>query len=297
MTDLAQGSDAPTAEPESRARPRLAVLIPVFNDQPGLEKALASLALDGAQFDVFVVDDGSDPPIIFPPGLPYVVRLVRQEPNQGITAALNAGLRLICAAGYEYVARLDAGDLSLPGRFAAQMGFLDLHPDHAAVGASARYVDLSGNRLFDFQPPGDHEALLRLYRYRSGIVHPSAMIRVAALLACGFYREKFPGGEDYDLFMRLSRAHKLGNLSPIFVVKEVRPGSITSKRLSIRISRINLLRHYFDPWSIHSYLGIAFNTCLMFAPFALVWRAKGLAKVGSSRRKGNGPDSACPTIT
>jgi glycosyltransferase involved in cell wall biosynthesis len=279
MIEVPDGGDAPGAKSDGRERPRLAVLSPVFNDQRGLEKALASLAQDGAQFDVFVVDDGSDPAATIPPDLPFEVHLTRQEPNQGITAALNTGLRIICEAGYQYVARLDAGDLSLPGRFAAQMSFLDAHPDHAAVGTAARYVDPGGNRLFDFQPPGDHDALLRLYRYRSGIVHPSAMIRVAALLACGFYREKFPGGEDYDLFMRLSRAYKLGNLSGRFVEKEVRPGSITSRRLSLRMSRIKLLRHYFDPWSIHSYLGIALNMVLMLAPLALVLKARDAANV------------------
>ena len=278
MTRSPDGCSALEAGSNGRERPRLAVLIPVFNDQRGLEKALASLAQDGSQFDVFVVDDGSDPPIALPASLPYQAHLLRQEPNQGITAALNAGLPAICGAGYEYVARLDAGDLSLPGRFAAQMLFLDDHPGHAAIGTATSYVDPDGNRLFDFHPPADHDALLRLYRYRSGIVHPSAMIRVAALLACGFYREKFPGGEDYDLFMRLSETNKLGNLSSIFVVKEVRPGSITSRRLSVRISRVKLLRYYFDPTSIHSYLGIALNTVLMLAPVALVLKVRSLAR-------------------
>ena len=278
MTELAHGGDAASPKPHSRKRQRLAVLIPVFNDQQGLEKALGSLAQDGAQFDVFVVDDGSDPPARIPPGLPYDVRLKRQEPNQGITAALNAGLAEIVSGRYDYMARLDAGDLSLPDRLAAQMRFLDAHLDHAAVGTGARYVDTMGNRMFDFHPPTDHRSLLRFYRYRSGIVHPTAMIRVSAMLDCGFYRDKFRGGEDYDLFMRLSKDYKIGNLDTMFVEKEVRPGSITSRRLSMRISRIKLLRHHFNPWSIHSYLGIGFNALLMFAPVALVIKARAQAK-------------------
>jgi len=267
------------ADPARLVRPRLAVLIPVLNDRRGLERSLGSLAMDGAQFDVVVVDDGSDPPMSAPGELPFRLRLIRHERNRGITAALNAGLSWIAEAGYEYVARLDAGDLSLPGRFATQMQFLDAHLDHAVVGTATRYVDPDGRLLFDFQPPVDHEALLRFYRYRSGIVHPSAMIRVRALRDCGFYREEFPRGEDYDLFMRLSKAYKLGNLGTTFVTKEVRPGSITSSRLSTRISRVKLLSRYFDPWSTHSYLGIAFNVLLMFAPAALVLRARGAAKV------------------
>lgn len=282
MTDPAHSAGGPHVEPASRKRPRLAVLMPVFNDQPGMEKALRSLAQDGAPFDVFVVDDGSEPPIIKPPDLPYHLHVVRLEPNQGITAALNAGLAMIEKRKYQYVARLDAGDLSLPGRFAAQLAFLDSHPEHAAVGTATRHADMHGNVRFDFYPPQEHAALVRFYRYRSGIVHPSAMIRMQALLDCGFYHDRFPGGEDYDLFMRLAKKYKLGNLNSILVKKEINPDSITSKRLPIVISRIKLLAWYFDPKTVHSYLGLMFNTLHLLIPRPLALK---LRRLGSQWRE------------
>jgi glycosyltransferase involved in cell wall biosynthesis len=257
---------------ESQRQPRLAVLIPVFNDQEGLQKSLASLASEQSKFHVFVVDDGSDPPIRIQPGLPYEVRLIRQEPNQGITAALNAGLAQIITGGYEYVARLDAGDLSLPGRFATQLAFLDGHPEHAAIGTATTYADMKKGIRFDFHPPREHSDLVRFYRYRSGIVHPSAMIRMQALLACGLYRDQFLGSEDYDLFLRLAKKHKLANLGSVFVIKEIDAKSITSKRLRIVVSRIRLLTWHFEPSSVHSYLGIIVNTVLLLAPRPLVLR-------------------------
>ena len=57
MTEGVHGADNPSVAPGNRTRPRLAVLIPVFNDHGGLERSLASLAKDAARFDVFVVDD------------------------------------------------------------------------------------------------------------------------------------------------------------------------------------------------------------------------------------------------
>ena len=287
MMAVAPVGDGPSAGPDGRKPPRLAVLIPVFNDQPGLERSLASLAQDGAQFDVFVVDDGSVPPARIPPDLPYEFRLVRQEPNQGITAALNAGLTRIAAGDYEYLGRLDAGDLSLPGRFRAQMCFLDSHLDHAVVGTATRYVDTEGGVLFDFHPPTRNDDLKRFLRYRAGLVHPSVMIRLDAIMACGGYRDKFQGGEDYDLFMRLGKSHKLANLKRLMVVKEVTSRSITSKRRMLLINRLKLLRHHFDPLSAHSYLGIAASLALMFVPRSFVlrfrhllgrWRGRSLAE-------------------
>jgi glycosyltransferase involved in cell wall biosynthesis len=218
-----------------------------------------------------VVDDGSDPPISIPGGLPYEVRLLRQEPNQGITAALNAGLALIFQAGYPYVARLDAGDLSLHGRFAAQVGFLEDHPNHAIVGTAARHVDDAGRVLFDDHPPAEHGAVMRGMRYRAALIHPSLMIRAAALRSCGAYQDLFPGGEDYDLYFRLAANYRFANLREIYVIKEINSVSITSRRHKLLLVRLKLLAWYFDPRSVHSYLGIAVSASLLLVPRGVIF--------------------------
>jgi glycosyltransferase involved in cell wall biosynthesis len=257
--------------------PRLAVLIPVLNGQSGLERSLASLAKDGERFDVFVVDDGSEVPIVVPEGgLPFSVEIIRLDQNLGITAALNAGLSVIAQAGYQYVARLDAGDVSLPGRFAAQLAFLDSHAGHGAIGTAARYVDERGEVVFNYHPPRTHRDLVRFYRYRPGLVHPSVMIRMRALIACGLYNNRFPGAEDYDLIMRMSGLFQIANLEDIFVEKEINQNSITSNRLPMAKTRLRLLVFYFDPLSIHSYLGILSNASLTWAPRPLILRLKRL---------------------
>ena len=267
--------DAPEAQ--ASKQPRLAVLIPVFKDQTGLEKALTSLAADGEEFSVYVVDDGSDPPARIPPDLPYAVHVIRQEPNQGITAALNSGLSVICKAGYQYVARLDAGDLSLPGRLAAQLDFLDRHPEHAAVGTATRHVDVDGRVLYDFHPPAEHGDVVRGLRYQAALVHPSIMLRLEAVQACGMYEHRFPGGEDYDLFFRLARNYKLANLQGVYVVKEINSSSITAQRRKMllgRLGRLKLLAWHFDHRSVHSYLGIVANVLAMLVPRRLIFRVR-----------------------
>ena len=91
---------------------RVAYLIPVFNDQCGLNKSLQSLAESEGGFDVVVVDDGSTPCIAVEQNeFPFSVRLISLDENQGIEAALNSGAEWIEREGYEFVARLDAGDV------------------------------------------------------------------------------------------------------------------------------------------------------------------------------------------
>jgi glycosyltransferase involved in cell wall biosynthesis len=245
----------PVQEP-GRVRPRLAVLIPVFNEQRGLERSLDSLRQEAAEFEVFVIDDGSNPPIAAPETLPYRVTLIRLPENQGITEALNVGLERIVDDGFEYVGRLDAGDLSLPGRFYAQMMFLDAHPDHAAVGAFVEVVDEQGRRVHVFQPPTDHQDVMRRFCYENALCHPVVMMRVAALRAAGFYVDDYPAGEDYELWLRLARRYKLANLDRVLLRKEKAPGSITGRRLRPALSRLRIQMDHFAPSSVHAYLGV-----------------------------------------
>ncbi|HEX2135105.1 MAG TPA: glycosyltransferase [Microvirga sp.] len=257
---------ADTPPERGARRPRLAVLIPVFNRQRGLERTLHSLRDDGASFDVIVVDDGSDPPLRVPDDLPFTVTLIRLARNRGIAAALNTGLERITAAGYEYIARLDAGDLSLPGRFAAQMAFLDWHPDHAVVGTQVKFMDPGGKLLFCSRAPTRHEEIIRSQRYKSCFAHPSVMMRTSALVKSGFYSERYPGSEDYELFMRLAKTYKLGNLDKVYLEYEVSPDSLSSRKFRHGLGRLLVLIRYFSPFSVHAYLGIFRNIIALFVP-------------------------------
>jgi glycosyltransferase involved in cell wall biosynthesis len=256
-------------------RPRVVVLIPVYNDQHGLARSLHSLCGDGGLFDVVVVDDGSNPPLEVLAGLPFRTELLRLHGNQGIVGALNTGLEHIAAVGhYDYVARLDAGDLSLPGRIAAQTAFLDANPDHAVVGCWAKHVDSTGRFLFDFHPPARHAQVIRFLRYRAALVHTSIMLRLHALEECGFYRARFAGAEDVELYLRLARRYSLANLEQTFVVREITASSITSRREAVALSRLRALAHHFNAHSIDAYLGLGSNLALFFLPRAIVLRAR-----------------------
>jgi len=279
-----------SSDPQQQARaPTLAVLIPVLNAQRGLERSLSSLTQDGAKFEVFVIDDGSEPPLAVPPDLPFRVHLHRLSCNQGITKALNAGLEKIVAAGFSYVARLDAGDLSLPGRFAAQLAFLEAHPEHAVVGTHVDMVDEEARLLYVFAPPTDHEDLVREFHYRNPMSHPSVMIRVNALRSCGVYRETYYGGEDYELWLRFARGWKLANLDQVFVHKEESSTSITSARLRLGLIRLRLQVDHFAPGCIHAYLGIVRSAlALLISRKAVFW----LRRLKTRLARGRGELSA-----
>src|SRR5258705_9611643 len=112
--------------------PRIAVLIPVFNQLEDLQRTLRSIDRESAQVDCFVVDDGSQPPIaIDSDSYRFPIQVIRLPQNSGCTRARNVGLEHIVKANYDYVAIQDAGDLDVGERLAIQAAYLDTHPDVA----------------------------------------------------------------------------------------------------------------------------------------------------------------------
>lgn len=260
----------------------VAVLIPVYNRQGGLNHSCASLPTD-TDYDLVIVDDGSSPPITIPPGLDDAhVTLLRLEQNQGITRALNHGLEWILRKGYKYVARLDTGDLMLSQRIDRQLAFLESHADHAMVGGQVRFVDMQGNEAFRDNYPTADASIRRAMHGRSCFVHVSVMMRVAAVRAVGLYDEHYPNAEDFELFWRLLRRWKGANLAELVVESDVNPQGLSVAKRSQQVrSRIRILLKYFDPRTPESYVGLAKNLVLLAVPYAWVtWIKRRYVRAG-----------------
>lgn len=92
---------------------RVSLIMPALNEEAGIERALseahAALSELGYQFEIIVVDDGSNdrtaPLVEQAASIRPTVRLLRHERNQGYGAALRTGFE---AARYDLVAFTDA---------------------------------------------------------------------------------------------------------------------------------------------------------------------------------------------
>ena len=115
---------------ESGAALRVSVLMPVYNTERYVAEAVRSiLAQTYDELEVLIYDDGStdrSPEILH--GLaerdPRIRLFLR--PHTGLTTWLRAGVEI---ARCEYVARMDADDIAHPERLAAQLAYLEAHPD------------------------------------------------------------------------------------------------------------------------------------------------------------------------
>lgn len=191
--------------------PRVSVVLPVHNGLPYLPSALESvLSEEGPSFEVVVVDDGSTDgsgQAAAALGDPRV--RVLTQPRRGVAAALNRGL---AEARAPLIARMDGDDVALPGRLADQVAWMDRLPDAAAVSGTVRFID-AGGRPMDSRlrpnPRWGRRPRRSLLRLRNPVAHPAVMFRREVVLALGGYDEAYEGAEDFELWLRLTRRHRI----------------------------------------------------------------------------------------
>jgi len=256
---------------------RVGVLIPVFNDQFGIDRTLESVLRNVCgPVAVLIVDDGSEPPIKIDEfnykQEPQVdISVIRSEQNQGIVAALNIGLRELERRGTRYVARVDAGDLIVGNRIERQASFLDEHPDLALVASYVQFDDLTGEAKFVHKPPVGAENIRRALHFNNCLVHTSVMFRLDLVLRSGVYSSEFPAAEDYEMFFRLASEHPVDIIPEVLVRSELDPHGISLSRRHLQLkSRFRIQLRYFDFLEPKSYLGLLATVLFMLVPASAV---------------------------
>lgn len=194
--------------------PRISVLMPVYNGERYVRKAIDSiLSQSFRDFEFIIIDDGSTDrtsQILAAAAMRDLrVRIISHE-NRGISPSLNAGLAV---ARGELIARMDADDVSLPDRFALQVAYLDAHRDCALVGGQIMFTDPADWPLTTMQHPLDHDGVVATMMAGSeSLSHPTVMFRRDIALEIGGYSLRFEHAEDIDFFLRMGERGKLANL-------------------------------------------------------------------------------------
>lgn len=255
---------------------QIAVLIPVYNDQTGLDKSISSF-LHEIPLDIFIIDDGSEPKIIIKENViknqsQHQFFLYRLDTNQGIVSALNFGLSLILQEGYEFVARLDAGDTIIAGRFEHQACFLKENPEYSLVGGQANFLDLNGCVKYEEEFPCEFDVIKRFIYSRSCFLHSAIFLRTSVFKETGLYSHNYDAAEDYELYVRLvSQGYKCCNLDCFVINYYINPCGISlSKRRRQLLSRLKVIIKYFQPLEIYSWIGVLKHVILLILPVSLV---------------------------
>lgn len=185
-------------------RPTVSIVMPCFNGAAHLPTSVGSVLKQTSEdWELIVVDDGStdnsfewlesrtDPRLV-------VVR----QPNQGVSAARNAGLGMARA---EYVAFLDSDDTWSPDYLERMTTALNSNPDAVLAYCGWQNLGLSGGRGAPFVPP-DYETPTKAETLFAGCRWPihAALTRREALLAARGFDQSLKNAEDYHLWLKVA---------------------------------------------------------------------------------------------
>ncbi|MCC6152593.1 MAG: glycosyltransferase [Candidatus Hydrogenedentes bacterium] len=200
--------------------PLISVITPVYNNAQYMREALDSIFNQSlGDFEYILINDGSTDN-----SLEVLEEYARKDArvrigshgNRGYIAALNEGLDMARA---EFIARMDADDVSLPDRFEKQVAFLRANPDCVVVGGRVLLIDSEGAPLREMCDEASHEAIDAAHLAGRGgtIVHPAMMARRSAIEMIGRYSNEYPWAEDLDFFLRLAEVGRVANLPDIIL--------------------------------------------------------------------------------
>ena len=261
------------------ARPLVSVIMPARNAAAFVRDAASSiLGQTLKDFEFIITDDGSDDetwqalescrdPRIF---------LHRNETPEGITPTLNA---MLDRARGEFIARMDADDLSLPHRFAAQVDYMRVHPEVWACGGS--YVIFYEEQQTHIIPEC-HDELKASLLFTCPLPHPFVMLRGDLFRKHGIrYDEKMTCAQDYELWQRLALNYPEARFANVPAVI----GRYRKHPTAISVGRLKEQQHMATRAQMQTFAALGFSsTDPLIAAHAFLYHGKALANKADMAR-------------
>ena len=235
----------------------VSVVMPAYNAAATIDAALHSaLSQEGVTLEVVVVDDGSQDNTVARAHAHGPQVRVFSQANAGPQAARN---RAIAEARGRYVAFLDSDDQWLPGKLAAQCRVLAQQADVSAVftawrvwhpQADGRFLpppELEGVGVGDEIDPQRSGGLYTRLLLDVCMLTTTVMVRTDTLRALSGFDPALRVGEDYDLWLRLSREGRIVKLAAVGALYRMVPGS-ASRQANACNWELEVLRRALQRW-------------------------------------------------
>lgn len=263
--------------------PRISCVLAVCDGETYLHESIQSILNQTFHnWELIVVDDGSTDrtPQILDQCQQEDARIrIYRQPKRGLAASLNKGIQV---ARGEYIARMDADDVSLPDRFATQLAHLDQHHD---IGICGSWIETFGTGTSEVvEYPTDDGAIRCQLLFSSSFAHPATMFRRRLILAHHlFYDERAIHAEDYDLWVRATQHTRFANIPAVLLRYRIHSqqigrrfeGEMDESSQIIRLTQLarlgitpvpqeTHLHHHISRWKFESSTTFFSATCAWF---------------------------------
>ena len=201
----------------------------VYNGESYVREAIKSiLGQTYTDFEFIIIDDGSNDTSssiiqdFFDKD--NRIRCITNKKCLGLTVSLNKG---IAVAQGEYIARMDADDISMTRRLEKQVDYLDTHKEVGVIGSQAYIIDDKGEKIGKKNLAQLNIDIKKRMLFNNQCIHSSLMIRKDVLDDVGGYNESFLKSQDYELLFRILSKYSVVNLSEYLLQWRSHAGNIS----------------------------------------------------------------------
>lgn len=180
--------------------------MPAYNAATYLREAIESILNQTFfDFELIIINDGSidETENIVLSLTDTRILYIKNEKNLGLITSLNKGIDI---ARGEFIARMDADDISLPERFEVQLKLLG-NSGADVVCSPVKFINAKGDEIgvwdLDCKTLSE-KSIKQVLPFDNCVAHPSVIIK-ASLLKKYKYNPAQKGSEDWDLWLRLIR--------------------------------------------------------------------------------------------
>lgn len=246
---------------DSSMTPMISVLLPVYNGEKYLREAIDSILNQTYRdFEFLIINDGStDKSVeIIQKYNDSRIKLIHNKENMGLIYTLNKGLDL---ANGQYIARMDADDISLPNRLKLQVDFMENHSNVGMLSGNVISIDSNSKVISQKWWVDNNLPIEWLLIWENPIAHPSVMLRCKTLLGNKLiYNENKRHAEDYDLWCNMALSTNIERLEDVVLMYRVLESSVYRKNYEVSCQNsLESNREYIskiigkDSSSIHRY--------------------------------------------
>jgi glycosyltransferase involved in cell wall biosynthesis len=225
-------------------QPSVSILMLTYNRSTYIEAAIASI-LDQTyeNWELHIIDDGSTDttPDIIARIIDPRIHYHRHEDNAGVIARRQESLTYVTGS---YVAVLDSDDAwCSSNKLAAQVAYLEAHPDCAVVGTFLNRIDETGKIIGSDTYATTDRAIRRKILARNQFAHSSVLMRSALISKTAGYRDTMLA-EDLDLFLQLGHLGTFANLPHTYTSYRLHPQSFGSQPQRMARAVIGIIKQH-----------------------------------------------------
>ena len=213
--------------------PRVTVLLPVYNSEKYIKESIDSIISQSfTDWDMLILNEYGSSEVCTEIVKEYEskdnrIKVVQNTKRLGLAESLNLGIR---EARGEYIARMDADDISKKDRFQKQVDFLDSHPNIAVVGS---YQHHFGEDIdWVHAPATDPQQCKSNAIFFCDLCHSTLMLRRGVFEKNALYYDNTYLAEDFELWSRVIDFGDIANIPEVLGEYRVGEDNITLEKKS-----------------------------------------------------------------